>query len=265
VARKTTTIECKKCGTINVLENWQYRKRKYKELCSKCAIQTARIDYQNNLTVLERNELRDKIRKGTKEWHKTRSQEERTRIAKYARSCVKTSGVELRRKQQEFIDNAGPEYYEKYCEKRKKISLDFHASMTDNEKIKHYTKIFKKGSSSKARKDFLQVLSEHDIELEPEYPIKGFFVDAKISETNTIVEFYGDVFHCNPSKFTDPKQYCSWISRTVEEQWKRDERREAALKRNGYKVIVVWESVWNARKSEIIQEIKDEMYKNRNG
>jgi len=87
--------------------------------------------------------------------------------------------------------------------------------------------------------------------------ISGFIVDGLLKSEKVILEFYGDMFHCNPTKFHDPSEYCSWISRTVGQQWKRDKRRTAALLKRGYKVLIVWESDWNNQKEKTIERVKN--------
>ncbi|MFW6122446.1 MAG: hypothetical protein ACOC80_16315 [Petrotogales bacterium] len=256
---------CNHCNTKVSLPEWRYKRLKNKTLCGKCSTRLGLKLYnerlQNNPDLHEKK--RKKVSNGLKRWHSTRTFEEKSKVGRYARSKVNMSGKELRKRQQEFINNAPEEYYEAYCEKRKQIALNFHAGLSDKEKKSHYEKVFSKRSISKASNDFLNEISEKlSLQLEPEFYVKGFFCDALIKNTNLIIEFFGDMYHCNPENFDDPKQYCSWINRTVEEQWKRDEKRTAALLRNGYRVIIVWEKDWNTEPKRIIERIKNEMYKN---
>ena len=105
------------------------------------------------------------------------------------------------------------------------------------------------------------IIESNNIKIIREMFINGLFVDGIIEDTNIIIEFYGDMFHCNPIKFHDPEQYCSWISRTVQQQWDRDRIRLAKLYQQGYKVIVIWENSWKKDQQKYIKRIQDEMYK----
>lgn len=261
--RKIVNYRCESCDKEVSLPTWRFKNLKNKNLCGKCSMKKARDEYKKKIQ--EDPALQEKLRKRGSEtfhkWHRSRSDEEKSKMGKYARSCVKTSGKELREKQQQFIENSSKEYYEAYCEKRRQIALDFHNSMTNDDKAEHYKKIFTNKSVSKASNVFLNIVEkELNITLEKEVYTNGFVCDAK--NKNTIIEFYGDMYHCNPIKFSNPEQYCSWISRTVKEQWKRDERRIAALKKYGYNIIIVWEHEWNKNSQKVLKRIKDEMYKN---
>jgi very-short-patch-repair endonuclease len=99
--------------------------------------------------------------------------------------------------------------------------------------------------------------NEFGLQILREEAIAGFIVDGLVEDKKLILEFYGDVFYCNPLKFQDPDEYCFWISRTVGQQWKRDERRLAALLKNGYKVLVVWEYDWNNNKQEVLERVEN--------
>lgn len=44
-------------------------------------------------------------------------------------------------------------------------------------------------------------------------------------------------YQCNPKKFKNPDVFINVIQRTVGEQWKRDEIKIAAYKRNGYELV----------------------------
>jgi G:T-mismatch repair DNA endonuclease (very short patch repair protein) len=93
-----------------------------------------------------------------------------------------------------------------------------------------------------------------------EQPFHGFIPDEINHDLKIIIEVFGDVYHCNPDKYKDPNQFVKVIERTVGEQWKRDEIKIAAYKRNGYKTIVVWEKDFrndpNGTTETVIRKIK---------
>ena len=57
---------------------------------------------------------------------------------------------------------------------------------------------------------------------------------------NKIIEFYGDYWHCNPLKFK-ADTYHSRVHKTAKEVWKHDKKRINFARRNGYKVLIIWE------------------------
>lgn len=158
---------------------------------------------------------------------------------------------------------ANPEKYSRACERLRQTALNFHESMSPKQKEAYYKKVFSGKSTSKVANSFLaEVETVLNISISREVCLHGFFVDGYVPEKDIILEFYGDVFHCNPEKFKDENQYCSWVSRTVGEQWKRDERRIAGLLKNNHKVVIIWETQWNKDKQGSIERIHNEMYKN---
>lgn len=189
------------------------------------------------------------------EGRKNISPEKLSEIGRIRRSKVKISGKEMRARQQESI-RSDPEKYKKYCEKRRQMALDFHANMTVEEKNIFYSKVLKNVGISQAENDFFNVLNNFGIFFERSQAINGFIVDGINNDVKVIVEFYGDTFHCNPKKYTDPEQYCSWIKRTVKEQWKRDQRRLACFYKLDYTVVIVWQSDWNKNPHKEIERIQ---------
>lgn len=184
------------------------------------------------------------------------SPEKKSEIGRKRRAKVQMSGKEMRALQQETI-NSDPVRYAAYCERRRQIALDFHAGMSDEDKAAYYDKVLKKAGLSKAEDLFFDHLAIIGLNFERSQAISGFVVDGLRKDAKVIVEFYGDTFHCNPKKFRDPDQYCSWIKRTVGEQWKRDQRRLACFYRLGYTVVIVWQSDWDLNKDTAIERIQN--------
>jgi len=66
------------------------------------------------------------------------------------------------------------------------------------------------------------------------------FVDIFIPEINTIVEVYGDYWHCNPEKF-EKSYYHRQLHMTADEKWNYDKNRQEKLVKAGYNVHIIWE------------------------
>ena len=178
------------------------------------------------------------------------------RASKAGQGNRNNNGLAVRR-QWETI-KSDEKRYKQACERLKQTALNFHASMSEEEKKLHYAKVFKNTGKSKACELFLQAVeTKTKRKILRKKMVSGFFVDGMFDEQEIILEFYGDMFHCNPIRFNDPNKYCSWISRTVGQQWKRDERRIVALLKNGYKVLIVWEYDWTNQSEEVVKRIKN--------
>ena len=70
---------------------------------------------------------------------------------------------------------------------------------------------------------------------------KKYKLDGYCEQTNTIYEFYGDLWHGNPSKFkkddinpVNKETYGKLYDNTI--------KRETELKNAGFNVITIWES-----------------------
>ena len=73
---------------------------------------------------------------------------------------------------------------------------------------------------------------------------------------NKIVEFNGDYWHANP-KMYDKDYYIARKEKTAEEIWKYDNYKKKRAEKEGYKVLVVWESEYNDNPDATIQKCID--------
>lgn len=83
--------------------------------------------------------------------------------------------------------------------------------------------------------------------------LRSMYVDFKCG--NIIIEFHGDYWHMNP-RFNEEADIFSYKTRTktAKEIWKHDKRRIDWLKKNGYKVLVIWEYDYNKNKEQTIHK-----------
>lgn len=71
-----------------------------------------------------------------------------------------------------------------------------------------------------------------------------YHVDLFISDINLVIEFNGDVWHANPSKYNGddiPIKFNGYKSLTANDIWERDRKRIKFLKTKVRDVIVIWE------------------------
>lgn len=241
------TMKCP-CGKETIKRISEYNKLKNKDeyKCNDCN-RKRNVSKNNDISFQDRSDRMKKIHSDDPTIA--------VKVGKKRRAKVKLTGAQLRQRQQDTIV-ADPELYSNYCAKRKEIAIKFHSRMTDLEKEIHYSKVFKNGNRSKAEDNFFETLITNNIVFERDRCVSGFFPDGVNDDQKIIIEFYGDSFHCNPHKFQDPKQYCSWIKRTVQQQWERDKMRVAVFSKHGYRVIIVWEKDWNNDQAFQINRIK---------
>ncbi len=70
--------------------------------------------------------------------------------------------------------------------------------------------------------------------------------DGYCAETNTIYEFYGDVFHGNPAKYQSFEPCHPFTKKlTAGYLFQKTVERELLIKSLGYNIITMWESDWN--------------------
>lgn len=87
-------------------------------------------------------------------------------------------------------------------------------------------------------------------------PVFGWICDYLNEEKKIIVEFFGDFWHHNPAKYGH--DYVNpFTKRSSTFVWERDKRKISELSEQGYLVIVVWESEWNANKEACLQRLKN--------
>lgn len=69
-----------------------------------------------------------------------------------------------------------------------------------------------------------------------QYRLGRYLVDAYIPETRTVVEAFGDYWHCNPRRYPNGPQ-----TRRQAQAIEHDPRRLIALTAQGYRIIILWE------------------------
>ena len=73
---------------------------------------------------------------------------------------------------------------------------------------------------------------------------KKYKIDGFCESSNTIYEFYGDIWHGNPNKY-NKYDFNILSKKTFGELYQETINRENILKENGYNLIRIWESEFN--------------------
>lgn len=79
------------------------------------------------------------------------------------------------------------------------------------------------------------------------------FYDIADTKLNKIIEFNGDYWHCNPSKF-NPNFVIKQTGKTAKEVWERDYHKINAAIKRGFEVKIVWESDFKKYPTKVIEE-----------
>lgn len=136
-----------------------------------------------------------------------------------------------------YGEEAGPEKYNKWLASAKGI---------------HW------GYSKMSQKLFLEIKNTLGINYtyyfainNHEYPLRGdnffYLLDFYIPELKICIEFDGDLWHANPSKFKASDKPSPFSNKTAEEIWLRDKQRQDFIESQGIKVVRIWESEYKAK------------------
>ncbi len=69
---------------------------------------------------------------------------------------------------------------------------------------------------------------------------------------NKVIEFNGDFWHANPLKNKPDDKIGGWTK--VKDIWLHEELRIKFLKRQNYKVLVVWEAEYTEDKEKVLEK-----------
>lgn len=189
--------------------------------------------------------------------------EERSRIGKLARSKVIDIGKSVK-KQWETI-KSNPEKLKEVC-KSKSIRMQQAWTRYTSEKRDYIIGKLSRSNGkmrSEGSEKLKQLLINNNLYdgFVSEEIFHGFIPDEINHDLKIIIEFYGDIYHCNPKRYKDPNQFLKIIGRTVGEQWHRDRKRLACFYKHGYTVIIIWDKEFTRYPEIQLKRIKDEIDK----
>ncbi len=257
-SRKKISCVCPECAEIftRSLDYIQSREARGKAItCTQCSNSQASKAKWQGYSDETKEHIRTQSREGVVLFNSKLTTQEKFDRSQKAGAANKGGKSVIR--QWETV-KSDPVLWEAAKKRLQKTAQTFWDSLTPEEKnIQIRKSLFKNANTGRsgAGDRFVDRLVQEGFDLKVEQDIQGFIVDALIKTDNLIIEFYGDIFHCNPSKFQDPEFYCSWLNRTVAQQWARDRKRLGVFYRFGYRVVVVWESNWNSNKEHEIERI----------
>lgn len=90
---------------------------------------------------------------------------------------------------------------------------------------------------------------------------QAFKYDFTIKETKKIIEFNGDYWHCNPSKYEE-SYYHSVKNKTAKDIWKYDRYKKELAESHNYTMLTIWESDYKEDPEREIKKCIDFIYDN---
>lgn len=123
---------------------------------------------------------------------------------------------------------------------------------SDEEKLRiNRLKTAKGYSISKAEIEICNVLGLHESSQLCIDPNKGYVYDIVINKK--IIEYNGDYWHMNPSKY-DSQDFNKRTNLTAKETWEKDKAKIDFAKSLGYEILTIWEYDYKQDKEAVIQK-----------
>jgi len=128
-------------------------------------------------------------------------------------------------------------YRESQIERLRQVNTD---KWKDPEKRERYMEILK-NLNSKTTSGEEQKLAEcaKVFGFEQGYQVDSLFPDLVNPKLGVILEYFGDLWHCNPAIY-DAGFYNPFIKMTAQEKWDLDSQRVFRLEAAGYRVLILW-------------------------
>ena len=164
----------------------------------------------------------------------------------------------------------GERKYKERCNKisksnKKEWYINKFGEDEGNKRWKEYTNKIRKNNrknKSKSSKKLEKIFKELDLVYEDEYEIKELnnYSDYYLKEYDTIIEYYGDYWHCNP-KYYESDYFHSYIKLTAKEIWEKDNKRiNNIYNKINKNIIIIWEDT-KINKSLLIKILNDNINK----
>lgn len=152
---------------------------------------------------------------------------------------------------EKYGEDEGTIKWEEVCKKRTtSLESKKRYSMISKELFDNITNTTNINNSYYAENEFLIMVNEDDT-------LNQKFVFPDFMYGNKIIEFYGDMWHMNPSKYDINDVCCFNKSLIANDIWESDKKRISFLTNKGYDVKIIWEHDYNNDKDKVIKECID--------
>jgi G:T-mismatch repair DNA endonuclease (very short patch repair protein) len=112
------------------------------------------------------------------------------------------------------------------------------------------------GRISKPEKEIKALLGLSDDNTQFMIPTSPLRYVYDFNVGNKVVEFHGDYWHCNPSKY-DSTFFNKSTGLTAQEKWDKDAIKINEAERLGYEVMIIWEQDYKNDKDDTVSKIKE--------
>lgn len=112
--------------------------------------------------------------------------------------------------------------------------------------------------TSNEEKIFNDVLVLHGLKTKSQFVINTWRYDFLVEDTNIIIEYHGDFWHCNPKKYA-PDYFNKKKNQYAHEIWAHDADKKKLAEDRGYRLISVWASDFKKNKENCINNLLNEI------
>lgn len=84
---------------------------------------------------------------------------------------------------------------------------------------------------------------------------KFYFYDFVLPSLKLAIEFHGDFWHGNPSKFSENDTNSRWNGKTAKELWEHDLIKKHEIENRGFTLITIWEQDYMRDQNGIINQL----------
>lgn len=265
------TVKCDDCGTSESAD--ASNRRRLREIVKQALRQESLWGrHLCRACAMQRAGKKQSATKATKEWKE--AQPDRPSWQSQADPAVRQAWTDrIGKSNREVNRGKTPEerqqgvlkQWETMTEKQKagrakkigRHSRKWWASLSPEDRMAHIKKLIKGLPRSKVSDEFKEALIENGLYtgFQSEQGISGFVVDEANHNQHLVLEFYGDYYHCNPRTY-HPEFYNTTTHKTAAEQWQYDRRRFAAIRKAGYRVLVVWEDDWRQDPKKVLGRVR---------
>jgi G:T-mismatch repair DNA endonuclease (very short patch repair protein) len=154
-----------------------------------------------------------------------------------------------------------PKFKKMFSEMKKKLWLsgkmeETREKLSEIMKEKHRNGELSSFNISKAEKEIVNVLKINGVNCIHSFRVDSKIFDIYIPEYNLLIEYNGDYWHCNPSKYKE-NYFNSKKNKTASEIWEYDKNKLYLAKKEGYYCEVIWETDYKKNKNIIFEIIKN--------
>lgn len=144
-------------------------------------------------------------------------------------------------------------------EKYKSGELDFLKKIQSDNAIKNQASgKLKSAPVSAAEKEIKKILEEKGFNVTSQFNIGSLRYDLLINDTNVLIEYNGDYWHCNPAKYIS-EYFHGKKGLYAKEIWEHDEKKAVLAKEKGYKLFIIWEMDFIINKEKEINKILSQL------